>query len=75
MVGYELADQLGTLSKGDSASALERIVSSKYEIHNHKDLDRTDVLRDVEKVFHLMLAGLQGLGYKQARVLDAAVHD
>jgi hypothetical protein len=29
----------------------------------------------VEKVPQLMLVGLQGSGYKQARVLDAAVHD
>ena len=29
----------------------------------------------VEKVPQLMLVGLQGSGYKQARVFDAAVHD
>jgi hypothetical protein len=40
-----------------------------------KYLDRAGVLRDVEKVPQLMLVGLQGSGYKQARVLDAAVHD
>jgi hypothetical protein len=29
----------------------------------------------VEKVPELMLAAVQGSGYKQARVLDAAVYD
>ena len=29
----------------------------------------------VEKIPQLMLVGVQGSGYKQARVLDAAVHD
>src|SRR5215471_17448341 len=79
--GPELCGWIQQSSKKDrycleptSASALRASYATKLQKQSSIYLDIADVVRDVEKVPHLMLVAVEGSGYKQARVPDAGVH-